>query len=66
MSRLSILSRHISPSQLSPTPLRVTVTGAAGNIGYALVFMIAQGRMFGPHQPVILTLLEVPQAEKQL
>ncbi|HEX2420985.1 MAG TPA: malate dehydrogenase, partial [Acidimicrobiia bacterium] len=41
-------------------PLRVTVTGAAGQIGYALVFRIAAGDMLGPEQPVILQMLEVP------
>ncbi len=35
-------------------PIRVAVTGAAGNIGYALIFRIASGQMFGPDQPVIL------------
>jgi malate dehydrogenase len=44
------------------TPIRVAVTGAAGNIGYALIFRIANGDLFGPDQPVILQLLEVPQA----
>jgi malate dehydrogenase len=44
----------------SRTPIRVAVTGAAGNIGYALLFRIASGAMFGPDQPVILQLLEVP------
>ncbi len=44
----------------SRTPIRVAVTGAAGNIGYALLFRIASGAMFGPDQPVILHLLEVP------
>ena len=43
-------------------PLRVTVTGAAGQIGYALVFRIASGAMLGPDQPVILQLLEIPPA----
>ena len=43
-------------------PLRVTVTGAAGQIGYALVFRIAAGAMLGPKQPVILQLLEIPPA----
>ena len=43
-------------------PLRVTVTGAAGQIGYALVFRIASGAMLGPKQPVILQLLEIPPA----
>lgn len=42
------------------TPIRVAVTGAAGQIGYALLFRIASGAMFGPDQPVILQLLEVP------
>jgi len=43
-----------------PAPIRVAVTGAAGQIGYALLFRIASGAMFGPDQPVILQLLEVP------
>ena len=43
-------------------PVRVTVTGAAGQIGYALVFRIASGAMLGPDQPVILQLLEIPPA----
>lgn len=42
------------------SPIRVAVTGAAGNIGYALVFRIANGDLFGPDQPVILQLLEIP------
>lgn len=41
-------------------PVRVSVTGAAGQIGYALLFRIASGEMLGPDQPVILQLLEVP------
>ena len=44
------------------TPKRVTITGAAGQIGYALVFRIASGAMLGPKQPVILQLLEIPPA----
>jgi malate dehydrogenase len=44
------------------TPLRVAVTGAAGQIGYSLLFRIASGSMFGPDQPVILHLIEIPQA----
>lgn len=43
-------------------PLRVAVTGAAGQIGYSLVFRIASGEMLGPDQPVILQLLELPVA----
>src|SRR4051812_27570194 len=42
------------------SPLRVAVTGPAGQIGYALLFRIASGQMFGPDQPVHLQLLEVP------
>ena len=47
---------------MSPIPVRVTVTGAAGQIGYALVFRIASGQLLGPDQPVILQLLEIPPA----
>ncbi|MEI7551707.1 MAG: malate dehydrogenase [Verrucomicrobiota bacterium] len=47
------------------TPIRVAVTGAAGQIGYSLLFRIASGAMFGPDQPVILQLLEAP-VEKAL
>jgi malate dehydrogenase len=43
-------------------PVRVAVTGAAGNIGYALTFRIAAGDMLGPDQPVILQMIEIPQA----
>ena len=39
------------------TPVRVAVTGAAGQIGYALVFRIASGAMFGPDTPVALNLI---------
>ena len=45
-------------------PKTVTVTGAAGQIGYALLFRIASGQMLGPDQPVRLRLLEIPQAVK--
>lgn len=44
------------------SPVRVAVTGAAGQIGYSLVFRIAAGEMLGKDQPVILQLLEIPQA----
>ena len=46
----------------SSTPVRVTVTGAAGNIGYALLFRIAAGDMLGPETPVELRLLEIEPA----
>ncbi len=47
-----------------PRPVTVTITGAAGQIGYAIVFRIAAGRMLGDHTRVRLRLLEVPQAIK--
>ena len=47
-------------------PVRVVVTGAAGQIGYALLFRIASGEMLGPEQPVILHLLEITPALPQL
>lgn len=45
---------------MSKSPIRVAVTGAAGQIGYSLLFRIASGAMFGPDQPVILQLIEAP------
>jgi malate dehydrogenase len=48
------------------TPIKVTITGAAGHIGYALAFRVASGEMFGPNQPVILRLQEIPQALSSL
>jgi malate dehydrogenase len=47
-------------------PIRVAITGAAGQIGYSLLFRIASGSMFGPDQPVILHLVEIPPAENAL
>ncbi|MEZ4471262.1 MAG: malate dehydrogenase [bacterium] len=47
---------------MSKSPIRVAVTGAAGQIGYSLLFPIAAGEVFGPDQPVILQLLELPVA----
>src|SRR5580692_4944579 len=47
---------------MNSTPIRVAVTGAAGQIGYSLVFRIAAGAMFGPQQPVILHLIEIEPA----
>jgi malate dehydrogenase len=45
---------------MNTAPIRVAVTGAAGQIGYSLLFRIASGAMFGPNQPVILHLIEIP------
>jgi malate dehydrogenase len=47
-------------------PVRITVTGAAGQIGYAVLFRIANGDMLGREQPIILQLLDVPQAQQML
>lgn len=49
-----------------PQPLRIAITGAAGNIGYALAFRIAAGDMLGAGQPVVLQLLEIPAAVQAL
>ncbi len=49
---------------MSDTPVRVAVTGAAGQIGYALLFRIASGHMLGPDTPIHLSLLEIPDAVK--
>ena len=48
------------------SPVKVAVTGAAGQIGYSLLFRIASGSMFGPDQPVELVLIEIPQAMRPL
>jgi malate dehydrogenase len=45
---------------MNKTPIRVAITGAAGQIGYSLLFRIASGAAFGPDQPVILHLIEIP------
>ncbi len=47
---------------MSTTPIRVAITGAAGQIGYALLFRVASGALFGPQQPIILHLLEIEPA----
>jgi malate dehydrogenase len=56
VQRLKALGRHLPalPKTDEAAPIRVAVTGAAGQIGSVLCFMTAQGRMFGPYQKVIL------------
>ncbi len=49
---------------MSDTPVKVAVTGAAGQIGYAILFRIASGQLLGPDTPVSLSLLEIPPAVK--
>jgi malate dehydrogenase len=51
---------------MAKTPVRVAVTGAAGQIGYSLLFRIASGEMLGKDQPVILQMLDLPQGQKAL
>jgi len=72
--RIKLITSHLAPSvgtgrhetSRGQEPLRVCVTGAAGQIGTALLPLIATGQMFGPDQPVILQLLEIPPAQKAL
>ncbi len=68
VARLQALGRHfpVAPANMESAPVRVAVTGAAGAIGSFLCNFIAQGRMFGPYQKVILNLVELPAAEKVL
>ena len=47
---------------MSKSPIKVAITGAAGQIGYSLLFRIASGAIFGPDQPVILHLIEIAPA----
>ena len=51
---------------MSKQPIRIAITGAAGQIGYALLFRIASGSVFGPDQPVNLNLIEIPNAIDRL
>lgn len=51
---------------MAKSPIHVAITGAAGNIGYALTFRIASGEVFGPDQPVVMHLVEVPPVLKAL
>ena len=55
-----------APPEKRTDPVHVTVTGAAGQIGYAVLFRIASGQLLGPDQPVVLRLLEIQPAMKSL
>jgi malate dehydrogenase len=57
-----LLTNTFVANCIMKSPIKVAVTGAAGHIGYALVFRIASGQMFGPDQPVALYLIEIPPA----
>src|SRR6195256_4527583 len=56
----------MSSTSGSRKPVQVTVTGAAGQIGYALLFRIASGQLLGPDQPIVLRMLEIEPAMKAL
>ena len=58
----ALLTRRFVSNCIMKTPIKVAVTGAAGHIGYALVFRIASGQMFGLDQPLALHLIEIPPA----
>ncbi len=62
----ALLSDAFVSNCVMKTPIKVAVTGAAGHIGYALVFRIASGQMFGPAQPLSLHLIEIPIALEAL
>jgi malate dehydrogenase len=59
-TELPVLRNHAAQESLMKKPVRVAITGAAGQIGYSLLFRIANGEMLGPDQPVHLQLLELP------
>jgi malate dehydrogenase len=59
---LALLTKAFMANCIMKTPIKVAVTGAAGQIGYALLFRIASGQMFGLDQPLILHLIEIPDA----
>src|ERR1700748_3585086 len=61
----TVPSSRLGDIPMSKSPVRVAVTGAAGQIGYALLFRIASGEMLGKDQPVILQLLEIPDEKAQ-
>ena len=60
--RFRFAHKMFVPNCVMKTPIKVAVTGAAGHIGYALLFRIASGQMFGSDQPLRLHLIEIPAA----
>jgi len=65
ISKPDIFEASFGSSFMSKKPIRVAVTGAAGQIGYSLLFRIASGEMLGRDQPVVLQLLEIPDEKAQ-
>ena len=66
ISMISLTRNVFSTFAQAKKPMRVAVTGAAGQICYSLLFRIAHGDMLGYNQPVILHLIDIPQAQKAL
>lgn len=64
--RLARSIHFAAPESKWKAPVRVSITGAAGNIGYAVAFRVANGEMLGPDQPVILHLIDLPNAVEKL
>src|SRR5881275_419510 len=58
--------KHSPQETRMKKPVHVTITGAAGQIGYALLFRIASGQLLGPDQPIVLRMLEIEPAMKAL
>jgi malate dehydrogenase len=63
--KINPLNLHLELLVMAKAPMRVAVTGAAGQIGYSLLFRIANGDLLGKDQPVILQLLEIPDEKAQ-
>lgn len=61
-SRRTFAQHFVAPQSQWKKPVRVAITGAAGNIGYSVAFRVANGAMLGPDQPVILHLIDLPFA----
>lgn len=68
LARAQKIVGHLTanPTAATNKPMRVVVTGAAGNIAYAILFMIGNGNLLGPNTPIDLVLLDIPVAEKAL
>ena len=66
LGKLSRSIHFVAPEGKWKQPVRVSITGAAGNIGYAVAFRVANGEMLGPDQPVILHLIDLPNSVDKL
>jgi malate dehydrogenase len=64
--RGTLKSHEVNGDSFVKEPIRIAITGGAGQIGYSLVFRLGNGEVFGPDQPVILQILEVPAAMEKL